>query len=87
MTAFRKIVCGIVLCSFAGFGVQSALAEEMSKDQMVKSLKAKPSFKLQARAAEKARLLLAARRRAACSRRRLRRRAICLLAIASSICA
>jgi hypothetical protein len=54
MTAWRKIVCGLVICSFAGLGVQSALAEEMSKDQMVKSLKAKPSFKLKARAAEKA---------------------------------
>jgi outer membrane protein OmpA-like peptidoglycan-associated protein len=56
MTAFRKIFFGIVLCSLAGFGAQSVLAEEMSKDQMVKSLKAKPSFKLQTRAsgAEKA---------------------------------
>ena len=54
MTALRNIVCGLVMCSFAGLGVQSALAEDMSKDQMVKSLKAKPSFKLKARAAEKA---------------------------------
>src|SRR4029079_16107918 len=54
MTSVRNIVCGLVICSFASFGVQSALAEDMSKDQMVKLLKAKPSFRLQARAAEKA---------------------------------
>jgi len=46
MTAFRKIFFGIVLCLFAGLGAQAALPGEMCKDQMVKSLKAKPSFKL-----------------------------------------
>jgi len=54
MTSVRSIVCGLVICSFTSFGAQSALAEDMRKDQMVKSLKAKPSFWLQARAAEKA---------------------------------
>jgi outer membrane protein OmpA-like peptidoglycan-associated protein len=54
MTNFRNIVCGLVIFSLAGLAAHSAYAEDMSKDQMVKSLKAKPSFKLQARAAEKA---------------------------------
>ncbi len=54
MTASRKIIFGVVLCAFAGLGVQSAFAEDLSKDQMVKSLKAKPSFRLKAQAAEKA---------------------------------
>lgn len=54
MTAFGKIIFGIVLCAFAGFGPQSAQAETLSKDQMVKSLRAKPSFKLKVHAAEKA---------------------------------
>src|SRR4029078_7283453 len=54
MTSVRNIVCGLVICSFTSFGAQSALAEDMRKDQMVKSLKAKPSFWLQARTAEKA---------------------------------
>jgi len=44
MTSVRNIVCGLVICSFTSFGAQSALAEDMRKDQMVKSLKAKPSF-------------------------------------------
>jgi hypothetical protein len=68
-----------VICSFASFGVQSALAEDMSKDQMVKSLKAKPSFRLQERAAEKAARERAVEQRAIGSVR--------LLAITSSICA
>lgn len=54
MAASRKIIVGIVLCAFAGFGVQNALAENLSKDQMVQSLKAKPSFRFKAHAAEKA---------------------------------
>jgi hypothetical protein len=79
MTSVRNIVCGLVICSFASFGVQSALAEDMSKDQMVKSLKAKPSFRLQERAAEKAARERAVEQRAIGSVR--------LLAITSSICA
>ena len=81
MTSVRNIVCGLVICSFASFGVQSALAEDMSKDQMVKSLKAKASFRLQAGSREGSPSF----RQRAVEQRAIG--AVCLLAITSSICA